>query len=126
MSKLQQRQTSGERKVSALRQRLKHPGTYLAVLFLLMVLALLDTFRSPAHQVTGWLYTRGVHGYQVFARPLLKGRIQCRYYPTCSNYSIEAVQKHGIRHGLSLTFRRIHSCQTQVVMGTLDPVPPAI
>ena len=109
--------------MSALRQRLKHPGTYLAVVFLLLVLAVLDTFRSPANQVTGRLYIGGVRVYQALGHPLLKGRIQCRYRPTCSEYSIEAVQKHGIRHGLVLTVRRITSCQTDVPLGTLDLVP---
>jgi putative membrane protein insertion efficiency factor len=58
-------------------------------------------------------------------RPLLKDRVRCRYQPTCSDYSVEAVEKHGIRRGLVLTVRRINSCQTSVPMGTHDPVPAA-
>jgi hypothetical protein len=60
--------------------------------------------------------------YQAIGRPLLKGRIQCRYRPTCSEYSIEAVRHYGIRQGLLLTVKRIHSCTTKVPLGTPDPV----
>jgi uncharacterized protein len=108
----------------ALRQRLKRPETYLAAFLLLLALTALDALRRPSDQVTGRLYVAGVRAYQSFGRPLLAGRIRCRYRPTCSDYSIEAVQKHGIRQGLMLTIRRINSCQTNVPFGTPDPVPP--
>jgi uncharacterized protein len=110
--------------MSALRQRLKRPETYLAAFFLLLVLAALDALRRPAHQVTGRVYVAGVRVYQSLGRPLLAGRIQCRYSPTCSDYSIEAVERHGIGRGLGLTFTRLDSCQTTVPLGTSDPVPP--
>src|SRR5262245_40483425 len=113
MFKLWQQSTSGERQVSALRQRLKRPETYLVALFTLIVLVVVDSYRSPANQATGRLYVCGVHVYQVIGRPLLKGRIQCRYRPTCSDYSIEAVRRHGIRRGLVLTIKRINSCTTK-------------
>ena len=106
-----------------LRQRLKRPETYLAMLFLLLALAALDSFRNPAQQITGRLYVGGVRMYQAIGRPLMKEYVKCRYQPTCSEYSIEAVQKHGIRNGVRLTVRRINSCQTTVPMGTADPVP---
>jgi uncharacterized protein len=109
----------------ALRQRLKRPETYLAAFFLLLMLTALDTFRRPANQITGRLYVAGVRVYQTLGRPLLKGRLECRYSPTCSDYSIEAVRQHGIRQGLRLTVRRLDSCQTDVPLGTPDPVPPA-
>ena len=37
-----------------------------------------------------------------------------------------AVRTRGLRKGLALTLRRIHSCQVDVPLGTVDPVPPAI
>ena len=109
--------------MSTLRKYLKRPETYLATLFLLFVLGLLDSYRKPADQVTVRAYVGIVHLYQVVGRPLLKGHIQCRYQPTCSDYSIEAVKTHGIRRGLLLTVKRINSCQTSVPPGTPDPVP---
>lgn len=107
----------------ALRQRLKRPETYLAAFFLLLMLVALDARRRPPDQVTGRLYIAAVRAYQSFGRPLLAGRIRCRYRPTCSAYSIEAVARHGIGPGLRLTFRRIDSCRTTVPFGTPDPVP---
>ncbi|MEI8205951.1 MAG: membrane protein insertion efficiency factor YidD, partial [Kiritimatiellales bacterium] len=32
---------------------------------------------------------------------------RCRFYPSCSDYTIEAIEKHGIVYGLWLSFRRI-------------------
>lgn len=110
--------------MSALRKRLKRPETYLAAFLVLIVLAAIDSCREPADQVTARLYVGGVHVYQAVARPLLAGRIHCRYQPTCSDYSIEAVRLYGIRYGLRLTVKRIDSCKTEVSRGTLDPVPP--
>jgi putative component of membrane protein insertase Oxa1/YidC/SpoIIIJ protein YidD len=59
----------------------------------------------------------------VVGHPLLEGRIQCRYEPTCSEYSIQAVKRLGLRRGLEMTFRRLESCKTDVPLGTYDPVP---
>ncbi len=109
----------------SLRQSLKRPETYLLILCIGLCLAALDTFRAPSRQVTGAIYVNGVRLYQRLGRPLLQGRVQCRYEPTCSAYSIEAVQRHGLRQGLWLTMRRIKACQTSVPLGTCDPVPAA-
>jgi putative membrane protein insertion efficiency factor len=109
--------------MSALRKSLKKPQTYLALCFCLVVLAVGDSFRRPGSQITGRLYVAGVHVYQAVGRPLLKGRVQCRYKPTCSEYSIEAVQRFGIRRGIVMTEKRINSCQATVPFGTYDPVP---
>jgi uncharacterized protein len=49
--------------------------------------------------------------------------VACRYTPTCSVYSIQAVEKHGIRRGLVLSAKRLLSCDRSVPSGTPDPVP---
>lgn len=105
-----------------LRQRLRRPETYLVLLSILLALAVLDSFRRPATQLTGRLYVGAVHGYQIAGRPLLQGYIQCRYRPTCSEYSMAAVRAYGIRRGLFLTVKRIHSCRTEIPLGTPDPL----
>lgn len=49
-----------------------------------------------------------VRGYQKYLSPL-KGPT-CRFYPTCSQYSIEAFKKYGFLKGLYLSIRRILKC----------------
>jgi putative membrane protein insertion efficiency factor len=109
--------------MSGLRQSLKRPETYLFFVGISLLALALETFRSPESQLTGQFYIGGVHLYQALGRPLLKGRIECRYRPTCSEYSIEAVRQYGLRHGIALTVHRIESCTTDVKPGTFDPVP---
>lgn len=46
----------------------------------------------------------------------------CRYTPTCSQYGVEAIQKHGPFKGLWLTIKRVASCNPWGGHG-YDPVP---
>lgn len=46
----------------------------------------------------------------------------CRFYPTCSHYGVEALEKHGAIKGLYLTVRRISKCHP-FHEGGIDPVP---
>lgn len=46
----------------------------------------------------------------------------CRFYPTCSHYGIEAIQKHGAFKGSYLTVKRISKCHP-FHEGGIDPVP---
>lgn len=40
------------------------------------------------------------------------GRVSpCRFYPSCSNYSVEAFSEHGFWRGLALTARRLVRCR---------------
>ena len=47
---------------------------------------------------------------------------QCRFYPTCSNYAIEAISVHGFFKGWLLVFKRILRCNPFGKSG-YDPVP---
>lgn len=47
----------------------------------------------------------------------------CRYRPTCSQYALEALQKHGAIKGTWLTLRRLLRCHPWGGCG-YDPVPP--
>ena len=91
-----------------------------------IVLVLLDSTRRPADQDTASAYVGAVRVYQAVGRPIIKPFCKCHYLPSCSEYSIEAVQTHGIRYGLYLSARRIASCNGSVPMGTWDPVPPPL
>ncbi len=46
----------------------------------------------------------------------------CRFYPSCSHYGLEAIQKHGAIKGSWLTIRRICRCHPWNP-GGVDPVP---
>lgn len=46
----------------------------------------------------------------------------CKYYPTCSAYSLEALQRHGAIRGTWLTMRRLGRCHPWSC-GGFDPVP---
>lgn len=109
--------------MSALRKCLRHPGTYLTVLGLLAAATIVDVFRPPEQQVTARAYLAFLGIYRQYGREALKSSIRCRYIPTCSEYSREAVKRHGIARGLTLTYSRIRSCTTDVKPGTVEPVP---
>jgi uncharacterized protein len=61
-----------------------------------------------------------VYFYKYAISPLLQP--SCRYTPTCSQYAVEAVLKHGILKGGWLALKRIFSCHPWGGSG-YDPVP---
>jgi putative membrane protein insertion efficiency factor len=61
-----------------------------------------------------------VRVYQVALSPLLGPN--CRYYPTCSQYAIEALETHGSFKGTWLAIKRISRCHPWHE-GGFDPVP---
>jgi uncharacterized protein len=58
--------------------------------------------------------------YQYTLRPLLGAN--CRFYPSCSDYAREALEKHGAMKGVWLAVRRILRCHPYHP-GGYDPVP---
>jgi putative membrane protein insertion efficiency factor len=58
--------------------------------------------------------------YQIVLSPLFPP--SCRYYPTCSNYGYEAIEKYGIIKGGWMALRRILRCHP-FRPGGYDPVP---
>ncbi|WP_369727931.1 membrane protein insertion efficiency factor YidD [Cellvibrio sp. BR] len=61
-----------------------------------------------------------LHGYRYLLSPWIGN--QCRFYPSCSHYSEEAIIKHGFLTGTYLTLRRLLKCHPWHA-GGLDPVP---
>lgn len=47
----------------------------------------------------------------------------CRFYPTCSTYALEAVERHGVLKGLALAIWRILRCHPWYKGACCDPVP---
>ena len=64
-----------------------------------------------------------IKGYQFILSPLFGHT--CRYMPTCSDYSIEALKTFGLFKGLALSSKRILSCHPWVD-GGFDPVKKKI
>ncbi|MFC4334155.1 membrane protein insertion efficiency factor YidD [Salininema proteolyticum] len=58
--------------------------------------------------------------YRRYISPVIPDR--CRFYPSCSAYSLEALTKHGPLRGLWLTVRRLVRCHP-FHPGGVDPVP---
>ena len=61
-----------------------------------------------------------VRGYKKFISPLLPP--SCRFTPTCSEYAMEAISKHGALKGSMLSIWRILRCNP-FCKGGYDPVP---
>ncbi len=61
-----------------------------------------------------------IRGYQVSLAHVLGG--QCRYYPSCSHYTYEAVERYGWARGSWMGMLRILRCHP-FAKGGYDPVP---
>ena len=61
-----------------------------------------------------------IRAYQIVLSPYLGQR--CRFYPSCSHYTITALQRHGALKGSWLGLRRIGRCHPWHP-GGVDPVP---
>ncbi len=86
--------------------------------------AIFDWTRAPGEQVSVALYERAVVSpYRWLVRPVMATFVRCRYEPTCSQYSLEAVRAHGFPKGVWLTTKRLFRCMPWVPLGTHDPVP---
>ena len=70
-----------------------------------------------------WLLLRLIGAYQLLLSAFFGG--QCRFYPTCSAYASEAIERHGSLKGSWLSLRRIVRCGPWHP-GGVDPVPPKV
>jgi len=61
-----------------------------------------------------------IKGYQTFISPFTPAT--CRYQPTCSHYTKQALTKHGLLKGMALSIKRVFSCHPWGGKGH-DPVP---
>jgi len=76
--------------------------------------------RSILSLIRFYQKTKFFHG--AFARQLFLTDKVCRFTPTCSNYTIQAVEKYGVAAGLWLGLKRIVKCHPWN-KGGYDPVP---
>jgi hypothetical protein len=61
-----------------------------------------------------------IRTYQLLLSPLLGNH--CRFYPSCSQYAVEAIERHGPWRGGLIAVRRILRCHPWHP-GGIDPVP---
>lgn len=61
-----------------------------------------------------------IEEYRQHIAPHLRGRIQCRFTPTCSAYGLSAVKKYGGVRGGWRAVKRIARCNPTTPMGTVD------
>ena len=76
----------------------------------------LDRYLNGVRRVV----TLGIRGYQLTVSSLLGPA--CRFEPSCSQYAIEAIDRHGLARGSWLAVRRIARCHPFGSHG-FDPVP---
>ena len=58
--------------------------------------------------------------YRAHVSPHLRGRVTCRFTPTCSAYGREAIRKYGFAKGTSKAVWRVARCGPWTSPGTLD------
>lgn len=68
-----------------------------------------------------WILMAGIRFYRKYLSGI-KGYSSCKYYPTCSTYALEAVEKYGAVKGGILSVWRILRCNP-FSKGGYDPVP---
>jgi putative membrane protein insertion efficiency factor len=67
-----------------------------------------------------WLFIGIIKLYRAVISPFLPAR--CRFYPSCSEYSLTAFMKYGFFKGFFLTVKRLLKCHP-LHPGGFDPVP---
>tara|TARA_B100001029_G_scaffold53445_1_gene42901 strand:- start:314 stop:556 length:243 start_codon:yes stop_codon:yes gene_type:complete len=64
-----------------------------------------------------------IKSYQLLISPILGQN--CRYLPTCSEYSVQSIREHGVIKGIALSLKRISKCHPWGSHG-YDPVPKKV
>lgn len=72
------------------------------------------------YKLPGWLIIKLIHGYRILISPFLG--TCCRFYPSCSQYAIEAIKVHGIFTGFWFVSKRLIKCHPGFPGGH-DPIP---
>lgn len=78
------------------------------------------TTKNPIKSILIFPFVLLIRFYQIVISPVLPA--SCRYTPTCSHYTLEALKKHGLFKGGYLGIKRILSCNPWGGSG-YDPVP---
>jgi uncharacterized protein len=80
-----------------------------------------DLTRPPASAWSNRTAISAIHLYQRVASPLLSSAgVHCRFYPTCSRYAEQALERHGLLKGGWMAAKRIARCGPWTPVGTVD------
>ncbi len=105
-------------------KRPRWPRIVLGVVVALSIFAICDWTRPPQKQISVALYEKIViGGYRTLVQPMSNRFIHCRFRPTCSVYSEEAMRRFGFPKGIWLTTTRLCRCMPWVTAETADPIP---
>ena len=72
--------------------------------------------------IFSYILIKLIKGYKFFISPLLGN--SCRYLPTCSEYSIDALKEFGLLKGIFISLKRILSCHPIRFLGGGDGFDP--
>jgi uncharacterized protein len=78
-----------------------------------------DLSRPPDRQVATRVAVSAIRWYQASLSHRLGAR--CRFTPTCSEYALAVIRRHGAVRGGWLTAKRLVRCGPWTPMGTVDP-----
>jgi hypothetical protein len=67
-----------------------------------------------------WLLLMCIRFYQAVFAPVMP--VGCKFYPSCSQYAVEAITRHGALRGVRLAAARLLRCRP-FTQGGFDPVP---
>ena len=75
--------------------------------------------RTDVRRIAVWFCVALIRIYQIGCSPLFPPH--CRFTPTCSQYAVESLERHGLLTGLYRTLRRLLRCHP-FHSGGVDPV----
>ncbi len=61
-----------------------------------------------------------IMGYQKIISPILSRWVCCRFYPTCSEYALISIKKHGLIKGIYKTIQRLRKCNKYNLDSCID------
>lgn len=86
----------------------------------------LSTFKDGIESVFKLFFIFGIYFYRLVLKPFFSGGLpSCRFQPSCSEYSKQAFESHGLFKAVSLTVNRLFRCNPFGSYG-YDPVPSSI
>lgn len=93
---------------------------YALLIFIFLFVLAWDNLQKPENELSVKTVRAAITVYQAVGRPILKGRVKCRFEPSCSDYAKAVYNKYGLIKGTRLTVVRISKCKAGVPMHTAD------